>query len=368
VLTVSFGSDNTLDVALNVLALRPDNKDLGVAVVDLTGLTSPDTTAVPALGGWNLVQRTTVGSTSKLAIMLAAFELRRLVKAAHVSRPADPLSDVTDALVKDWTAASDRESRECGKRPPNFDRIFDGVSFDFAPAVKTTGELHVIDEQPTRGVEPLRLARAQVAALSFRDRLRLMLEWSENIASSMCARDLGFAFISATLLQNGLFLPGTKGQAGKGGLWVGAEYGVGAGAAYASPALHGRRDPVGGRIHSGTARSIATLMTALALGRLDGSDEMLAMLKKRGSQEARSFVLEGIEPRITSTATLSLWSKIGIVTSPDVLSDAVIVEQHSGAVTFKYVVVIVNSTGEENLERLEAVAGDIHDVMQARYP
>jgi Beta-lactamase enzyme family len=357
---VSFVSDAALTTALNPLALLNDFRDMCVAVVDLTGLTSPDLTATPAFWGWNLSEATTVGSTSKLAVMLAAFELRRVVQAAHAGRPADPLSDVTEAVVKDWAAASDSESRDIASRPPTFTQIFDPF-FEFSPPTSTEAELDEIDDAPTP---------EKVAALSFADRLRLMCEWSENIASSMCARDLGFAFIRATLLQTGLYVPGTKGERDKGGLWVGAEFGKGgAGPTYVAPPLRGRRDPVGGFIHGGTARSIATLLTALALGRLDGSDEMMNLLKKRGSNEARSYIAEGLATRTMPGTTVSVWSKIGIVPTPDTRSDAAIVEEKTfGTVTCRYVVAALRSRGERNIQRLRALAGGVHDVIKRLHP
>jgi hypothetical protein len=110
-----------------------------------------------------------------------------------------------------------------------------------------------------------------VDALGVLERLRLAMGGVvpvSNFAVATIVRDVGYAYMTSTLLQSGFYDP-----AREGGLWLGSNYWSGT----------WKAEPRTGSVQSATAGSLAALMTLMVQDRLvdsQSSGDMKLLLQK----------------------------------------------------------------------------------------
>lgn len=254
-------------------------------------------------------------STSKLAILYAAYQLRREV--LEVAGTVGDLPTLKDALRLRWLASQvidttlpvttlreagpkvelrGREVLVDGKRialvakngtqlgPPKIDEIFDiswsggraKVTFAGEPADWDTDVIVMnglqLDLEPAGQAfaSPLP-ARTAISrrAFTFFDKLWLMIDASHNAATDACLDAIGYLYIDSLLWRTGLFAP-----ARGGGMWVGRHYAGNHHGLDWSP-------PPGPRLHTRdgdliqaamSAASGVAYMTLLAQGKLVDAD------------------------------------------------------------------------------------------------
>jgi Beta-lactamase enzyme family len=142
--------------------------------------------------------------------------------------------------------------------------------------------------------------------LTFWDRMLLMIDASDNACAGTCIENVGFLYIASVLWQSGLFSPSRGG-----GLWLGGNYN----ALQWIKAPVPKNDPVNDFI-TGTAASVAALVTALVQDRLVSKDSCAAMKflmdTKRRDRFLSSFFLDGL--RAQHIHIDKCYSKVGVGT------------------------------------------------------
>jgi len=187
-----------LEAKLDPIGADPRFKNIGFAVVDFTAsMTTPKVWLHNGDDAWR------VGSTGKIAALLAAAQLRddvRNVKALNIiSSPAD----FDELFSTIWLQSSNsliKQIAEAGSSP-RISTIFDLTQSppDFLGAnvaldkgkLKTIGENH--------------LSWAGAPDLTFWERLWLTGAQSDNVATTSCISDIGVAYMKAVQRAYGLF-------------------------------------------------------------------------------------------------------------------------------------------------------------------
>jgi hypothetical protein len=299
------GLQDALEAATAEGAASPDLNPHGFAIVDLS-----DDIAHPRYAGYQDTKQALIGSLAKLLPLYGAFELRHNLRGALMDfgiSDLDALAQVTRANLASVHGAS-------GTRPL-IEKLFKisagGLDFVFSGPPRhndqfLSQEVHdKISIRIARTTRPnpkpppakpiSRLDDDTVLAYELtdfqeavpaEDQLRLMAGWSDNVSAAVIIQALGFEYLWALTTRSGLYRkswkPLTRNDheaAGPGGLLVTRpDYNYGG----------WRKLPAGvpgGQ--AGTARSIAVLMTMLALDALVDSQSGIAMremMRKQGLQ------------------------------------------------------------------------------------
>ncbi|MGI8992462.1 MAG: serine hydrolase [Bryobacteraceae bacterium] len=308
-----------------------------IAVRNIDGsLTQP---AVVGIAGKDLTKQGGLGSMAKLACMWAAFQLKfdvqslekqvrtnneeRLFDQGGVCRrfwdlrqrpnstnvqtlhPANPRIELHGSLVM-MDGQTGHENTvipipvKDGADYPDLFRVFDvtpgsgvaSVSFlgsslmpVLPPGSQASSRSAGVTAYMRRGGESL----TEALKLKFWERLYLMIDESDNACAHACIQNVGYLYIASLLWQSGLFSPDRNG-----GLWEGGSH-DGRMNWIKAPVPKG--DPGNDKI-TGTAASIAALLTALAQNRLvnkDACDGMLFLTDiLRSGRFLSSFFKDGL--------------------------------------------------------------------------
>ena len=292
---------------------KPNLRPIKVALVDLTkGRMQPE-----FAGSFDHKQQVFVASVSKIATMLAAFQLRQDLRVVWKMKHAKTLIELFDRVRNDWAATQHDPGGKAipfmrgaslrgklvlwngaqvllgGPKSPQLETIFRpvlaGLSIEFSSTGENEAQLQTIAKEfnqaksgydwardrlskekekgnagriaeATRGfqekLQTLNQEIAKVNALGFWERMGITIGGDvpvSNYTTSTIVRDVGFPYIASTLLQSGLYDTNRSG-----GLWLGARYW---GSSWRGPLE-------GGPLQSATAGSLAAFMTLLAQRRL----------------------------------------------------------------------------------------------------
>jgi hypothetical protein len=289
------GSHNDkLQTALDsVIHDNPELEPHAFAVVDLTS--NP---LAPAYAGHRdteykptLRPARHIASMAKLLALYGAFQLRSHVRAIS---NALSITDIT-ILANDVRLEYNRVGAAETARPW-VEKIFTSggpAGVDFVQQTKTDANLRpvhlasstrrsrslgLLRTNPTQLDFELQSTGAVIGQLPFREHVRLMAGWSDDVSAAVVIESLGYPYLWALATRSGLFrsnwTPLTSHDltdphaGGAGGLFLGLDYN---GSRWAlAPGL--TRPPVNAPTmppsQAGTARSAAVLMTALAQDRL----------------------------------------------------------------------------------------------------
>lgn len=397
----------------------PKGRGLRFALVDLTG----DKLNSPQFAGHREKDQGGLGSMAKLACMCAAFQLKFDLETLGVSDLTALFKQARDNWNDTQIPGFDRHLIFSGASPkppapgnPKIDLLGKLVFFDAAsievPRPASSPDLERIFKTPPASgslafdgsdrilVGPQGVSSAPdtnskvenyvnngggIAALrdpkqdfSFAERLFLMIDNSDDPATQTCVENVSFLYIASTIWQSGLYNPRRGG-----GLWQGTTQFDGPGRlawarfdkskpnVTALPPV-----PQGADAISGTAASIAAMLTLIAQGRLvsqDASGGMKHLMSRRkqglhnrrgrrvGSY-TRSFFNEGLSfqqeevdnvrrtPRFVEAPVREIYSKIGIA---DFSSDCALVVRQDRGKELRYIAAGFDSTqGAALLRRL----------------
>jgi V8-like Glu-specific endopeptidase len=327
-----------------------------VALVDLTkDPTNPD------FAGFNDKSQVYVASVAKIAVMLAAFQLRQDLRTSLKQKGSKNLDELYGMVRDDWAATQSdpkgqatpstvgislrgklllvqKEKIPLGEpKAPQLEKVFANVptgiqaKIEFQSTSETKIQLQVIidefnnsfdeyinskkelkkgkkgaNEKLKLANEKLKLAIEKIDKLGFLERMRIMIGGFvpvSNYATSTIVRDVGFLYIASTLLQSGLYDTNRNG-----GLWLGSDYW--------SNKWRGALG--GGSAQSATAGSLAAFMTLLAqnhLVSLQASSEMVAMMKKEPNfthPGIVSWFKDGLQGLKNNGSLLLVLSKLGV--------------------------------------------------------
>ena len=361
--------DGLQDLVDAMLQRKTALAQLRFALVDMT--TDVD---LPALAGNLLTRQGGLGSMAKIAIMLAAYQLKfdleqlakgpgakdkdALFKAArdrwvdtqkdspgatpteiHPGDAATKMPKLSlrgDLFIHEPTGGKETTIKVPATASfPNLERIFD-VTTDpggGAPAIEFIGAdviqvgkagAPVVTDKLKNYVKRTPDNLAEVDKLTFAERLYLSIDESDNAASHTCIRDIGFIYVGSTLFQSDLYNPKRGG-----GLWEGASH-LGTTWQRSFVPGSGRSAP---DFQNSTPAAIASFLTLLAQNRLvnlASSRAMRELMSKRKTgfgSFTRSFFEEGLthvglkpHPRDVFTSTgprfalSATHSKLGIGT------------------------------------------------------
>jgi hypothetical protein len=212
---------------------RQPFKNLAFAVVDLSG--GPTGPLPPPRFAGNLVQsHRQVDSLAKIAVMLAAHNLRSNVAARAASGQAANDVELALAYTQQLMTAPDPITRAAAKPTLVHDIVPDPSGQTDHTRTGGPDVRHVLDLASDGGwrvrfksnaMTPQQLVeighedRPAIARLPFAQRMWLMIRQSNNLAATTCLNDLGFPYIAAVSRQIGLLdIPAKR------GLWLARDY------------------------------------------------------------------------------------------------------------------------------------------------
>ena len=222
--TLTFVHDERLEACLRDFRSSPAARHLSFALVDLTTVMEGSQFKGPfAYAALRDDKRYYVASLAKIAIILAAYRLRRSVAdAANVSQAADAKTLFAD-IATAW------------RGPIN--KLFSGPADDFPKLNR------IFDVSGPPGGRTIRFTD------KFWKQLVGIVQ-NSNRAAADCISDIGFNFINGTLVKEGLV------DEKKQGLWLGGSYSA---TTWESTKY---------RMHGATALSVARFFTLLHTGQL----------------------------------------------------------------------------------------------------
>jgi len=195
--------------ALDWIGTDPDLKDAGIGVIDFTADIKH-----PLVWMHNADLPFRIGSASKIAMMLAAVQLRldvrRILKLRIISTPAE--FDALFSNPKLWARSKNprREMLEIAHpaAAPQISKIFDftkdPVNF-FGPdpkqANKPDHKTAITSRLAATGGE---LTWNQASSFAFSERFWLTGSLSDNVAATACVAEIGVPYIKAVLRSYGL--------------------------------------------------------------------------------------------------------------------------------------------------------------------
>lgn len=310
-----------LRAAVDVVAGTPRFKGMTFALADLS------TNGVRNYAGSHDNEQRFIASTGKLAILFAAFQLRKAMREAAAL--------VTDKAVKKDTQLFDAIMRQWRAKVA---RYFHGTK-DSNDSLPSLAEIFSATPGAAGGWD---VAFADVprggTGRAFTDRLRMAVLNSDDDDAGSCIRNLGFPYIHGCLAEAGIWKRGK-------GLWIALDY---AGQLWWPDTLKERGSP-----QAATARSLAELMTLLEFDELvPGSRaDMIDLLSgHRGGHSVGviSYITSGVWGALASAekGTLDTRCKVGY-TGANTHSDAGIVKHASKAGDVRYAVAILGGADEK---------------------
>jgi hypothetical protein len=180
-------------------------------------------------------------------------------------------------------------------------------------------------------------------ALTFWERLLLMIDASDNACAHACIENVGFLYIGSLLWQSGMFSPDRNG-----GLWEGDTHDPGGLNWIKAPVPKG--DP-GNDFITGTAASVAALLTAMAQNRLvnkESCDGMRFLTDiTRPGRFLSSFFFDGLTRK--GRTPDRCFAKVGIGTF---VNDCAIIERTVNERKIRYVAAAFDSSDDVHLHNI----------------
>jgi Beta-lactamase enzyme family len=338
------------------------------ALADLT-----DNPANPPYVGVHDEEVLYVGSVQKLSAMYAAFLLRKQVRAQVAAAKAGGLNTskhawevmVVHDLLRDWAPKLRSGFPKLPESLPQFGTMFEFTSTGDVkfPRMCTDEELAEIGFPG----DPKGL---------FGDWLHLMIHWSNDEASSLCIRALGYSYLNGALKDAGFF-----GGKPEHGLWLAGDYGGHDWLLH--PPGHREINPAGkplakrwataqGRTTSNmaaTAQQLCKLLTLIARNDLVDATACGDMRTLLDSRDAAGSYLDDALVAAGRRANTQ-FSKLGIGNDVS-YHDCGIVERTitvgSGTKTIRYVVVGLGSKRTDQAD-LKLLFKTLDDLVVARHP
>jgi hypothetical protein len=327
-----------LRAAVDIVAETSRFKGMTFALADLS------TSGTRAYAGAHDKEQRFIASTGKLAILFAAFQLRKSMREAAATITDKRVANATQlfaAVTGAWCPRIQRYfhgTRDKKNAPPSLAQIFNATQ-------RSAGGWDIDFADTPRGGEER----------AFADRLKSAVMNSNDDDAGSCIRDLGFPYIHGCLAEAGLW------QKGK-GLWIALDY---AGGLWWQDALDDA-----GSTQAATARTLVEMLTLLEFDELvPGSrTEMLDLLSgARGGVTfgVISYIQRGVTSHLSNAEkkTLDVRAKVGY-TGKNTHGDAAIVRHSSQAGDLRYVVAILNgldgATAEEAARALDIALTTAH--------
>jgi hypothetical protein len=293
---------------------KPKIEELRFALVDL----SEGKLLQPDFAGHKLTTQGGLGSTAKLGVMFAAFQLLNDLNVFSKQNPG--LADAADlfsAIRTEWGQSQALSPTPVVKQlhpgdanvpkmelqdrlvkiektfnsafrfplplhsqigPPRLEKMFTAsrqgssgplqVQF-LGPLVNTDATQTFINTTPDN--------LEKVRQLSFGERMFIMIDDSDNAASQSCVEDVGYLYINSSLWQSDIFSP----QRG-GGLWVASSF-RDKNLRWVETPVPDKLQPANDSFTSCTPAAIAAILTLIEQNRLinqDLSGQMRALLSK----------------------------------------------------------------------------------------
>jgi hypothetical protein len=278
----------------------PDS--LTLALVDVTD------PAAPVFAGIRAEDTVFIASMAKIAVLYAAFELRkRLQDAISGVLVATSVPAIVAQVKKTWQPLIDAKKPKDAAAFTGFPNLTD--IFDITPSgaswsvtFTTKGDINTLADKES----------AQWPLLSgkfgFKELLFLMASFSNNDAAARCITTLSYEYINAALVVAGLY------ENGKGGLWLAAPYPHKPGAALTENLW--MQEPLNKdsnttrRYQVSSAKAAAAMFTLLAQRKLvdaTSSDEMLDFLQAGTNDFVQNALADA------SRDVNSIRTKIGVI-------------------------------------------------------
>lgn len=349
----SFKSGNipaAMQTAFDAVKSKTQFENLGFAIIDMTS-------TAPVFIGHNENKHALIASTGKIGILFAAFWLRKTVRENAKGIDAADTHALFDTLKAIWAAVPEPYPGKFAGHawPPKLHEIFKATKkgpgdwdIDFTSdmdysAANRQASLALLAPQHNK---PLAL----INALGFRDRLELMINWSDNNASGSCINAMGFQFVNGCLLHAGFFENSPTG----GGLWLSGNY---AGKSYA--AEFSSMTPQKITTQGGTADAIVRFMYLLVKRQLvdtAASEEMYMMMEYNGSWVENELTDKGHK--------VGVWlAKVGVAGAK--WTEATYIEEEVNGKLLKYALAPCFAGNEATLK---ALALALAKVVAAAHP
>ncbi|MGN6492158.1 MAG: serine hydrolase [Agriterribacter sp.] len=261
--------------AFNALKTNAKFKDLRFALIDVTG-------PAPVYLGHNDTKHTFIASTAKIAVLFAAFWLRKTVRENAKGVNAADKNALFDGLKISWTGTPQKYPGKFNGHawPPDLHNIFNATKtgngewnidftadFDYSEFARGQSLLNVAGKHGK--------SLSVINGLGFRDRLELMIGWSDNNAAGSCINALGFQFVNGCMSAAGFF---DDNSTTVGGLWLSGNY---AGTSFEND--FSNKSPQKITTQGGNADVLARFMALLIKRKLidtEASQEMLLVMDR----------------------------------------------------------------------------------------
>ena len=329
----------------------------------------------PRQGGWHDQDEHFVASMAKLALGVAACQLRDDLRASADLTKARTLRDAWTGLKAHWAGSPSslvqRLARMRDSALPRYARVFDvsfnvtglpsDLDFDADSPAQRNGAFTDADfadlQKLNDGMHGVSNAAAYkiLVGRRFLDVLHLALRWSNNWAASACLDVLTVNYVMTCLAQLGLFAPG-------------AQRGLHLGGWYAGPVKPMSIQPVSvpvvkdskGNVASkeftprssqaSSAAAAATLMACLSKGLVvPGAAPMFRSLLDNINGD--NYLTNGMYTPVTPPATEHL-SKIGIFGDHRWHDAVAVTGLDSGGKDYSFALCVVGSDGPVNLKKV----------------
>jgi hypothetical protein len=338
----------SLATKLDPVGSNPKFSDIGIGVVDFTSsMTSPKVWLHNEDTPWR------VGSTGKIAILLAAVQLREDVRQVKTTGLVSSAADFDELFATIWKRSKFSTIQDIAdvRSSPRISTIFDLTKspINFMGADTPLDKQGILDRLPvmlerkrdtagnvieTHEVSHLMWTKQPAIAghpnlswaphFSFWERMWLTASQSDNVAATSCVSEMGVAYLKAAQREYGLFDP-TKGKhlllaSGYGGVGTSTPVTTAAGAPkyrlLRNTETHTVTDKFKGSKESTQPGSTAAL-TAYMIGLMqnkiagtDGSDTVRTHLADETDLTATSLIYEGVNEITTVTKA---HTKLGIL-------------------------------------------------------
>ncbi len=190
-----------LAAKMQAIATNAEFSDLGVGVVDFTA-----SLATPKVWLLNPNNSFRIASTGKLAILLAAVQLRDDVRKANTTGVLTTPALFDEAFAKVWTRSKDAGVKTIAaarSTPPRISTIFDLSQSppDFRGAAVAIDKKKMSDI----GDRPNGLPWSEVPDLTFWELMNLTGTQSDDVAATACVSEIGVAYMKAIQRAYGLY-------------------------------------------------------------------------------------------------------------------------------------------------------------------
>lgn len=189
---------NSLAAKLDPIATDPKFSDIGIGVVDFTGVGTP-----PKVWLHNENRSWRTGSAGKIAILLAAVQLRDDVRKVKATGLISAAADFDELFATIWKRSKNTKIQEIADKrsSPRISTIFDLTKspIDFIGA-------DVVDIDRAK-LSNIHLVWSSAKDFTFWERMWLTGARSDNVAASTCVSEIGVAYMKAVQRHYGLFDP-----------------------------------------------------------------------------------------------------------------------------------------------------------------